>query len=1303
MRHAPRRADSLLDTLEPRLLLAADPITPDHPIWFIPRGEAVIDGLLSEADWDSAYLITRTQATRPDSAIAIRLMFNDSGLFLSADVQDQNLWADGIGAGAGNRWETDQDDSLAVYFDPDSSRDEFFAATDRALAVNIANPFEPLTGAGPVRRWKFVQGDGAGGAPDVLPGGALPGGAAYFTTRAGTPNDNSDIDAGWVTEMFIPWSALGMTAAGHGTTIGMNFDLIQDNDGGTRNLFDNRGGPERFTLPHFVDDHVQGAHSSYNSTQAGIRGPVNYAVAMFIDSRAGARPNTITNLSISGASPFGGRLDFTAPAGTTTGQGHVWRYEIRHSAAPIVTEAQWLSATPLANSYVPRQAGFQESLRVAGLTPSTTYNFAVRAVDFAGNLGALSNSVTLVTAPASGNPARIIPAPNGSGLIFESGEPFVAIGDHLGLSWGYTRQLFTGDVWDVQSGLFHNFSTHTPAEGPFPIYFDLLQAAGINTMRVYLELQGVHADSNPSLPNGTYWLENNAGQFNSNMQSFVHNVLREAGMRGIKLIFSPFDTFSYDEAFQIEGPWGTDFGGPVAGTRLFNGDLVLTDFFQEATLQLAKNRMATLVGWVNASPFASSLLGWEALSEWDSTEWVASPEGDFEPGRETEMRTRARWVDRLADYIKTIDPDHLVLNSTIVRDPRGPLAREIFYSRTFDALTPHLYTNSSEEPIHNPQADRKVMPAVENAMFTQYWMTHRLDNRPMLNGEWGMTRADWPGGLPRYSAAFTQQEDEAIFRTVIWSGLASGQFGTGLRIAADELATLMGLPNYFLLTPFMRIAQRTVSEFMRTGLTIDTANFTARTLAGQIGATAAGHRLHAWGVSDGEQGLAYVLRDGNVAPAPVTRARLVLRGLAGNRLVDAEIWSVADGETTPLATVNGVFSPAGELVLDLPSFADDLAIKFRARPAPGQTQGIVSITAGSNIVTFALRPDRQPIAQVVSTITGATSTQDVAAVANFRGRVVDFTPFTTGSGATLQTHLALTDERGHLWLITGSADSGAWRAVDLTALIDAPALTGDLTTYQPSWGAIHIAGLDARGHAINYWIVPGVTPTWQFNDLTEQFGGTPMAGGLTGYVTGWDGLNLAGVTADGEVIVYWWSPSVRDVFGEDKWLIQNMTSDFDGPRLRGQLDAYVTPWGGLNVAGIDDQGQTWAYWWAPGLNPEPNRWRVTNLSAEGGGPTIVQGTEVAVSTDGGINVLGLAANNKLSLLRWVPGGQWGSTDVTDATQGVKAEFPLGSASGGNHLIVAARGLPAARNLILFDFDIPSGAWNAIPTDIVVLG
>ena len=825
-----------------------------------------------------------------------------------------------------------------------------------------------------------------------------------------------------------------------------------------------------------------------------------------------------------------------------------------------------------------------------------------------------------------------------------------------------------------------------------------LQAHGVNTMRTYLELENVHVQGNPGpLPQGTYWIENTPSVYNPAMRQYVLNLLEVAAAHGIHVILSPFDTFSYDEAFGVEGPWAQSRGGPLTSPDHFFQTTLGTVNTQ--TLEMSKRRMKAVIDWVAESPFKQNVLGYEFLSEWDSYEWTLHPSGGSEAGRETEFRTRAVYMNLLAAYVKTEAPNALVMNSTIARDPRGPLARLDFLSRNFDVLTPHIYTNANEEGINNPESNTSILPAREMGYFTSYWVTSRIDRAPVLNGEWGMTRTDWPGGVPQYSSAFTQAEDEAVFRTVIWSGLANGQVGTGLRIAADEL-----MDRGMLLTDGMRDLQKTFSNFVNSSsLAIDFGDFTYDNLAGRIRATsAAGKALLSWGISDGAQGIAYVLHDLNRTSGSVTDGILRITGLRADQIVDAEVWSTAAGTTAPLAVLPGVFVGTGnDFQLALPSFAQDVVVKFKARPSTVSTQKLTTVDVGASVITFALGSDQQPTARVVDAATGAAVSLDVAALSGFRGKVVDMIPYKTSD---VEVHLAITDTNHHVWVLHGNLATGQWTAENLTAGNGQPGMTGDLTFYSPSWESLHVAGLNAKGEAINYWWAPA-EPYWHFTNLTSSFGGPTLAGGLTGYVSGWDGLNLAGLDADNNVVVYWWAPGIEQINGGDPgaWLTQNMTSDFGGPKFTGQLDAYVTPWGGLNIAGTTNTGAVYTYWWAPGLPDEPNRWRITNITEVSGGVPLVPGVEVSISpADGGINIMGRSADSHLHLMRWKPGDlNWSHYDATALTGGALSAFPLSASSAGNRLVIASAGQADLRTVVQFSFFLDSLTWQAQTTNQVL--
>ncbi|RLT43111.1 MAG: hypothetical protein DWI57_04865, partial [Chloroflexi bacterium] len=84
-------------------------------------------------------------------------------------------------------------------------------------------------------------------------------------------------------------------------------------------------------------------------------------------------------------------LNWTA-SGDDGMEGKATAYDIRYSQAPL-SEANFELANRVPDVPEPQAAGTRESLLVGGLTPNTTYYFALKVADNVGNLSALSNVV----------------------------------------------------------------------------------------------------------------------------------------------------------------------------------------------------------------------------------------------------------------------------------------------------------------------------------------------------------------------------------------------------------------------------------------------------------------------------------------------------------------------------------------------------------------------------------------------------------------------------------------------------------------------------------------------------------------------------------------------------------------------------------------------------------------------------------------------------------------------------------------------------------------------------------------------
>ncbi len=106
-------------------------------------------------------------------------------------------------------------------------------------------------------------------------------------------------------------------------------------------------------------------------------------------------PAAITNLSVISQTEGEAILTWNAP-GDDGNTGVAKAYLVRYSLSPITSAAAWDSAKPAANPPLPLMAGAQQTMIIPGLTPDTTYFFAIRSLDDASNLSALSNSPSVL-------------------------------------------------------------------------------------------------------------------------------------------------------------------------------------------------------------------------------------------------------------------------------------------------------------------------------------------------------------------------------------------------------------------------------------------------------------------------------------------------------------------------------------------------------------------------------------------------------------------------------------------------------------------------------------------------------------------------------------------------------------------------------------------------------------------------------------------------------------------------------------------------------------------------------------------
>ncbi|MCC6319910.1 MAG: cellulase family glycosylhydrolase [Phycisphaerales bacterium] len=929
------------EQLESRALFAADPITANHPVWTAISAGGRIDGQIKTAEWALSPVVERAQAHVDGSSVSMRAKYNNVGLILAFDVRDTRLWSDGRGSGSGDRWEYWHDDSIALFFDPRNTRAKNLPATGRVLAFNLGDPASPTSGPGRIARWDYLKGNGKGGGALVTPDAALWPGIKWKTRINGTVNNNSDVDVGWTTEVRIPWGALGMSGRpANGAVIGMNFDMSFDNDGGERTIeyLGQSPQPQERLGDRVVDDRIVGVFPSLNQSNGGWKGPINYAYLQFVDRAAAEAPLAINDLSASDTSGYGTRLRFTAPAGAAPGRGHVNAYDIRWSTEPIESDHDWAAATVVENGFVPHLRGQAENLRIGELDPGTTYFIGVRGVDAAGRVGDLAQ-VTVTTQTVledTSEGGRVIVSPNGGSMMTESGDPFLMVGGTAGVSALYVRGLYSGLIWSPGAGDFIDFSERQD-EGSPDDYFDALADYGVNTMRVQLERVTLEnsAEARSRLPEGMAWLEwrepgDTQSTFNPEMRTYLHRMMEQAHRTGMRFILQTFNNFNYGSNLELT-PFSTVNGGPLTSMADF--------YWSPEVLEMCKARLAVLADWVAESPYAQTMIGFELVNEWDG--------GSYTRTQNAEMQQRSKFLIQLSNFMRDYAPDLNVMSTNIGLAPDGPVGRTLFYSDAFDVLDPHFYTPSTAEPVNNPDQDKAMRPAMDYGQLAAYWLTNRRDNRPVHNAEWDLVGNRWSGGSPYYTGysdnadpdkPYTLEQDEAIYRVTSWVSIASGLAGAGLRIGGSELRDTYPEvfdPEEILPVPLslgMRGVQQSVSSFVsgaESAIDFDWSDYRSRTLVGRMSFANTGeHHLRAWGSTDGQQGMALVLRDAGQSSGTVTGASLNIEGLVAGATYIFEFWST-DDNAAPISLQEGVVAGAKFTTAALPAFGSEVMVKFK--------------------------------------------------------------------------------------------------------------------------------------------------------------------------------------------------------------------------------------------------------------------------------------------------------------------------------------------------------------------------------------
>ncbi|VAX42265.1 Phage attachment protein, partial [hydrothermal vent metagenome] len=279
--------------------------------------------------------------------------------------------------------------------------------------------------------------------------------------------------------------------------------------------------------------------------------------------------------------------------------------------------------------------------------------------------------------------------------------------------------------------------------------------------------------------------------------------------------------------------------------------------------------------------------------------------------------------------------------------------------------------------------------------------------------------------------------------------------------------------------------------------------------------------------------------------------------------------------------------------------------------------------------------------------------------------------------------------------VYASDEAGNWSVRNLSAELGVAPIATNPVTFTTRTGLVYSAGLDAEGNLIAYRQTGSLNgnggAVWGFEDISaEDLAAqglslpTLVGSTLIAYVTGWNGLTIAGLDADGKIHAAWWSP------GMERWTLADLSAITGAPQYSGKITAYLTPWNGINIAGTDVNGDLSVVWWVPSFGGE---WRVSKLNQLLEGPKLMEGTVASwVTPWGGLNVSGLTAAGKVVVYWWTPSADgWQITTLSDYIPDVDppARGVIGHTSNAG--VISIMGLSEAGELVRYWWQ-PGESW-----------
>src|SRR5262245_23352816 len=188
-------------------------------------------------------------------------------------------------------------------------------------------------------------------------------------------------------------------------------------------------------------------------------------------------PSAVSDMFVEAFSSTMISLDWTAPGDDGTA-GPAAEYDLRRATTPI-TEANFAQATHLTTA-APHEPGCLEIFDATGLSPCTTYWFALKTRDAEGNWSAISNVVQRKTNCPPHHSAEVLadipvrlelgtpqPSPARDATSIRYGVPAAAVGSSLDLS-----------VYDVTGRRVFGTQLGVSRPGRFAVHWDLRATTG---------------------------------------------------------------------------------------------------------------------------------------------------------------------------------------------------------------------------------------------------------------------------------------------------------------------------------------------------------------------------------------------------------------------------------------------------------------------------------------------------------------------------------------------------------------------------------------------------------------------------------------------------------------------------------------------------------------------------------------------------------------------------------------------------------------------------------------------------------